>query len=82
MTNSSLQAALRAGAEGLYALEAGTGLLIAHGYWAGRGTSARSSAPATASPAPAPSWPRSAGKPRSALSMPTNYPAPAGRNEC
>jgi hypothetical protein len=36
MTDSSLQAALRAGAEGLYALEAGTGLIIAHGTWAER----------------------------------------------
>ena len=31
MTVSSLVAALRAGAEGLYALEAATGLVIAHG---------------------------------------------------
>ena len=30
MTTSSLQAALRAGADGLCALEAGTGLIIAH----------------------------------------------------
>ena len=37
MTSSSLQAALRAGAGGLYALEAGTGLIIAHGCWVGRG---------------------------------------------
>jgi len=36
MTASSLHEALRAGAEGLYALEAGTGLLIAHGSWPGR----------------------------------------------
>jgi hypothetical protein len=36
MTDQQLQAALRAGAEGLYALEAGTGLLIAHGSWPGR----------------------------------------------
>jgi hypothetical protein len=36
MTSSSLQAALRAGADGLYALEAGTGLLIAHGSWLAR----------------------------------------------
>jgi hypothetical protein len=34
MTDSPLQAALRAGADGLYALEAGTGLIIAHGCWA------------------------------------------------
>jgi hypothetical protein len=33
MTASSLPAALRAGAEGLYALEAATGLIIAHGTW-------------------------------------------------
>jgi hypothetical protein len=31
MTVPSLPAALRAGAEGLYALEAATGLIIAHG---------------------------------------------------
>jgi hypothetical protein len=36
MTGQQLQAALRAGAEGLHALEAGTGLLIAHGAWPGR----------------------------------------------
>jgi hypothetical protein len=36
MTISSLQAALRAGANGLCALEAGTGLVIAHGTWAER----------------------------------------------
>lgn len=33
MTAPSLPAALRAGAEGLYALEAATGLIIAHGAW-------------------------------------------------
>ena len=36
MTGSSLQEALRAGAAGLCALEAGTGLLIAHGAWTER----------------------------------------------
>jgi hypothetical protein len=36
MTSSPLQAALRAGADGLYALEAGTGLIITHGCWTGR----------------------------------------------
>jgi hypothetical protein len=36
MTPLPLHAALRAGADGLYALEAGTGLLIAHGTWTGR----------------------------------------------
>jgi hypothetical protein len=36
MTSSSLPEALRAGASGLYALEAGTGMIIAHGCWAGR----------------------------------------------
>jgi hypothetical protein len=36
MTASSLQAALRAGADGLYALEAGTGLIITHGSWPAR----------------------------------------------
>jgi hypothetical protein len=36
MTTSPLHAALRAGADGLYALEAGTGLIIAHGAWAER----------------------------------------------
>ncbi|MGH3280994.1 MAG: hypothetical protein ACRDNW_17920 [Trebonia sp.] len=36
MTDSPLHAALRAGAEGLCALEAGTGLIIAHGTWTGR----------------------------------------------
>ncbi len=36
MTTSPLHAALRAGADGLYALEAGTGLIIAHGTWAER----------------------------------------------
>jgi hypothetical protein len=33
MTVLSLPAALRAGAEGLYALEAAIGLIIAHGTW-------------------------------------------------
>jgi hypothetical protein len=33
MTVLSLPAALRAGSEGLYALEAATGLIIAHGTW-------------------------------------------------
>ena len=33
MTVLSLPAALRAGAEGLYALEAATGLIIDHGTW-------------------------------------------------
>jgi hypothetical protein len=36
MTASSLTAALRAGAEGLYAAEAGAGLIIAHGTWLAR----------------------------------------------
>lgn len=36
MTPAPLHTALRAGADGLYALEAGTGLLIAHGTWTGR----------------------------------------------
>src|SRR6266702_2901474 len=36
MTGQQLQAALRAGAEGLYALESGTGLLLAHGTWPAR----------------------------------------------
>ena len=36
MTVWSLPAALRAGAEGLYALEAATGLIIAHGTWLAR----------------------------------------------
>jgi predicted hotdog family 3-hydroxylacyl-ACP dehydratase len=33
MTAPSLPAALRAGAQGLYALEAAAGLVIAHGTW-------------------------------------------------
>ena len=33
MTAPSLPAALRAGAAGLYALEAAAGLIIAHGAW-------------------------------------------------
>lgn len=33
MTTTSLPAALRAAAEGLYAIEAATGLFIAHGTW-------------------------------------------------
>ena len=36
MTASSLPAALRAGAQGLYTLEAATGLIIAHGTWLAR----------------------------------------------
>lgn len=36
MTESPLEAALRAGADGLYALEAGVGLIIAHGSWLDR----------------------------------------------
>ena len=41
MTASSLPAALRAAAEGLYALEAATGLIIAHGTWLDRDDFAR-----------------------------------------
>jgi hypothetical protein len=36
MTASSLPAALRAGADGLHALEAATGLIIAHASWLAR----------------------------------------------
>jgi hypothetical protein len=36
MTASSLPATLRAGADGLYALEAATRLIIAHGTWLAR----------------------------------------------
>lgn len=36
MTASSLPTALRAGAQGLYALEAAAGLIIAHGTWLAR----------------------------------------------
>ncbi len=36
MTASSLQTALRAGADGLYAIEAATGLIIAHASWLAR----------------------------------------------
>jgi len=36
MTDQQLQAALRAGADGFYALESGTGLLLAHGTWPAR----------------------------------------------
>jgi hypothetical protein len=36
MTTSSLTAALRVGAEGLYALEAAAGLIIAHESWLAR----------------------------------------------
>jgi hypothetical protein len=36
MTASPLPAALRAGAGGLYAIEAATGLIIAHGTWLAR----------------------------------------------
>jgi len=36
MTDPQLQAALRAGAEGIYATEAGTGLLLTHGTWPAR----------------------------------------------
>lgn len=41
MTASSLPAALRAAAEGLYPLEAATGLIIAHGTWLDRDDFAR-----------------------------------------
>jgi hypothetical protein len=41
MTARSLPAALRAAAEGLYALEAATGLIIAHGAWLERDDFAR-----------------------------------------
>ena len=37
MTASPLPAALRAGADGLYTLEAATGLIIAHASWLARG---------------------------------------------
>ena len=36
MTAPSLQAELRAGADGLRTLESATGLIIAHGTWLGR----------------------------------------------
>jgi hypothetical protein len=36
MTSSSLPAALWVGSQGLYALEAATGLIIAHGTWLAR----------------------------------------------
>jgi hypothetical protein len=36
MTASSLPSGLRAAAEGLFTLEAATGLIIAHGTWLGR----------------------------------------------
>ncbi|HEY2268226.1 MAG TPA: hypothetical protein VGI96_36815, partial [Streptosporangiaceae bacterium] len=36
MTDPELQSALRAGADGLYALEAGTGMILAHGTWPAR----------------------------------------------
>ncbi len=36
MTDPQLQAALRAAAAGLYLLEAGTGMIIAHGTWPAR----------------------------------------------
>jgi hypothetical protein len=41
MTASSLPAALRAGADGRYALEAATGLIIAHPSWLAREDFAR-----------------------------------------
>jgi hypothetical protein len=41
MTTSSLPAALRAGADGLYAIEAATGLIIAHATWLAREDFAR-----------------------------------------
>jgi hypothetical protein len=41
MTASPLPAELRAAAEGLYALKAATGLIIAHGTWLGRDDFAR-----------------------------------------
>jgi hypothetical protein len=41
MTASSLPAALRASAEGLYTLAAAAGLIIAHGTWLARGDVAR-----------------------------------------
>jgi hypothetical protein len=41
MTTASLPAALRAAAEGLYALEAATGLIIAHASWLAREDFAR-----------------------------------------
>ncbi|MGH3191387.1 MAG: hypothetical protein ACRDPY_18425 [Streptosporangiaceae bacterium] len=41
MTGASLPAALRAAAEGLYALEAAAGLIIAHGTWLERDDFAR-----------------------------------------
>jgi len=36
MSDPELQSALRAGAAGLYALEAGTGMILAHGTWPAR----------------------------------------------
>jgi hypothetical protein len=41
MTAPPLPAALRAAADGLYALEAATGLIIAHGTWLDRDDFAR-----------------------------------------
>jgi hypothetical protein len=54
-----LPASLRAAADGLYPLEAATGLIIAHGTWLAREDSAASS---TTAPGPPPST----GKPPSA----------------
>ena len=80
MTASSLPAALRAGADALHALEAATGLIIAHASWLAReGLRPASSTSAPASPTPAPRWPASSGKPRSTRLAPAN--SPPGRGE-
>lgn len=73
MTASSLQAALRAGADGLYALEAGTGLIIAHGSWPAREDFGRfiQAGPGITIPGTL-NWPALTGKPRSARSTQVN----------
>ncbi len=82
MTDPELQSALRAGADGLYALEAGTGMILAHGTWPAREDFQYFVHVADSITAPAPNWPASTGREQSPPSTAASSPAPAGRNAC
>ena len=70
-------AALRAAADGLYAIEAATGLIIAHASWLAREDFTRFIHVGTSISDPAPSWPASTGKPRSGHLTLANSPVRA-----
>jgi hypothetical protein len=75
---SGLADAVRAGAAGLYSLEAACDLVIGAG-WLHRDDFAASSPPAPPSPTASPNSPISTGRPSSAAAMAGSFPATAGR---